>query len=148
MVVKLTVAKFQQFWLISFNKLFPLQYFWRYLAIPVYAFMEKDMVQGYKKEAGIISQAGVDFILFDTWVDGWWLQQDNMLDISVKLSLQHVPIVGAGTLEDAVQLAQKGFVSHWGDFLAEGIVLRPLVDLFTREGHRIITKIKYRDFRH
>jgi hypothetical protein len=32
------------------------------------------------------------------------------------------------------------------DFQAEGIIARPSVELFSRGGHRIITKIKCRDF--
>jgi hypothetical protein len=41
---------------------------------------------------------------------------------------------------------EEGFKSHWGDFIAEGIVARPKVELKTRAGHRIITKLKYKDF--
>jgi len=38
--------------------------------------------------------------------------------------------------------------STWGDFIAEGLVLRPEVDLFAESGKkRIITKVKYKDFR-
>lgn len=47
-----------------------------------------------------------------------------------------------------VNLVQKGFNSEWGDFLAEGIVARPSVELFSRNGKRIITKLKYKDFIH
>jgi hypothetical protein len=39
-----------------------------------------------------------------------------------------------------------GVKSWWGDFDAEGIVARPQVELFTRAGHRIITKLKCKDF--
>ena len=35
---------------------------------------------------------------------------------------------------------------HWGEFQAEGIVARPRVTLFSRNGERIITKVKCRDF--
>ena len=43
-------------------------------------------------------------------------------------------------------MTRKGFSSQWGDFIAEGIVARPKVEMKTRRGDRIITKIKYRDF--
>ena len=39
-----------------------------------------------------------------------------------------------------------GKQEYWGDFIAEGIVARPKVTLFTRKGERLITKIKHRDF--
>lgn len=42
--------------------------------------------------------------------------------------------------------AEKGFKSQWGDFIAEGIVARPMTELKNRNGSRIITKIKHKDF--
>ena len=53
---------------------------------------------------------------------------------------------GRGTLHEMVEQARKGIKSTWGDFAAEGIVARPAVELKTRAGHRIITKIKSKDF--
>ena len=47
-----------------------------------------------------------------------------------------------------VTAASQGFKSQWGDFMAEGIVARPAQELRTRDGHRIITKIKHKDFAH
>lgn len=43
-------------------------------------------------------------------------------------------------------MVRKGFKSAWGDFTAEGLVGRPLVELKGRDGSRIITKLKYKDF--
>ena len=34
----------------------------------------------------------------------------------------------------------------FGGFLAEGMVIRPIVELKSRNGHRIITKLKHKDF--
>jgi hypothetical protein len=45
-----------------------------------------------------------------------------------------------------VKICNKGFESQWGDFIAEGIVARPQVELRDRAGHRIITKLKHKDF--
>lgn len=45
-----------------------------------------------------------------------------------------------------VKIAKKGFNSEWGNFFAEGIVAKPEVELFARNGQRIITKIKYKDW--
>ena len=77
----------------------------------------------------------------------WWLQRKDVEDIANKLDLEVVPIIGIGTLDDAVVWAKTGIHSTYGDFKAEGIVARPTVELFTRGGHRIITKIKCRDFK-
>ena len=87
-----------------------------------------------------------DFVLFDIKIGDWWLQRKDVEDISEKLGLDIVPIIGAGTLYGAVALARAGLRSTWGDFEAEGIVARPEIELKTKAGHRIITKIKCRDF--
>lgn len=89
-----------------------------------------------------------DFVLFDVKVGEWWLQRGDVEDVAAKLGLDVVPIIGRGTLADAVELAREGFNSTWGDFRAEGIVARPSVELKARNGRRIITKIKHRDFVH
>ena len=87
-----------------------------------------------------------DFVLFDVRVGAWWLQRADVEDVAQKLGLDVVPIIGEGTLHDAIAAAKAGIVSTWGEFQAEGIVARPKTELKTRNGHRIITKIKCRDF--
>ena len=87
-----------------------------------------------------------DFVLFDVTVGDWWLKHDDVIDVSDKLSIDVVPIIGIGTLKEMVQYTRQGFKSQWGDFQAEGIVARPSVEMFTRSGHRIITKVKCKDF--
>lgn len=86
------------------------------------------------------------FVLFDIKIGQWWLQRKDVENIASKLGLDIVPVIGAGTLMEMVELAKSGFKSAWGDFIAEGIVARPEVELFSRSGKRIITKIKYKDF--
>ena len=87
-----------------------------------------------------------DFVLFDVRIGDWWLQRDDVEDVARKLGIDVVPVIGYGTLHDAVALAKKGIRSMWGEFAAEGIVARPMTELNTRSGNRIITKIKSRDF--
>ncbi|MCP4699490.1 MAG: hypothetical protein GY862_21980 [Gammaproteobacteria bacterium] len=88
-----------------------------------------------------------DFVLFDVKISDWWLQRHNVEDIGKKLAIDIVPIIGTGTLHEMAEMAKTGFNSAWGDFRAEGIVARPATELKTRNGSRIITKIKYKDFR-
>ena len=87
-----------------------------------------------------------DFVLFDVRVGDWWLQRADVEDVAQKLGLDVVPIIGEGTLYDAIAAAKAGITSTWGDFQAEGIVARPKIELTTRNGQRIITKVKCRDF--
>lgn len=91
-------------------------------------------------------RADQDFVLFDVRVGDWWLQRADVEDVAAKLGLEVVPVIGEGTLHDAVTRAKAGFRSTWGNFAAEGIVARPKTELNTRSGHRLIAKIKCRDF--
>ena len=99
-----------------------------------------------QKGGGNYISDGVDFVLFDIQVNGIYLERENVEDIGLKFGLKVVPIIGHGTLDEAIEITKKGFKSQWGDFIAEGIVARPKVELLTRRGERIITKVKYRDF--
>jgi len=87
-----------------------------------------------------------DFVLFDVKVGEFWLQRSDVEDVAQKLGIDVVPIIGEGTLHDAITAAKEGIISTWGNFQAEGIVARPKTELKTRSGLRIITKIKCRDF--
>ena len=87
-----------------------------------------------------------DFVLFDVMVGGLWLQRTDVEDVAAKMGLDVVPVVGVGTLPEMVEQAKAGIKSTWGDFQAEGYVARPATELKNRNGHRLITKIKCRDF--
>lgn len=87
-----------------------------------------------------------DFVLFDAKVGQWWLLRDSVTDIAETLGIDEVPVIGSGSLPDFVEMARAGFSSTWGDFPAEGLIARLPCELMTRDGHRIITKIKCRDF--
>lgn len=89
----------------------------------------------------------VDFILFDVAYDGFYLERANVEDIAAKMGIGVVPIVGTGTLNDAIEMVRQGFKSSLGNLTSEGLVIRPDTELMTRRGQRIITKVKHRDFR-
>ncbi len=99
-----------------------------------------------QKGGGNYISNGVDFILIDVLIDAWWLKRNNIEGIANKLGIKVVPIVGSGTLEEAVEFTRKGYTSTFGNFLAEGIVLKPEIELKMRNGDRLITKMKYKDF--
>ena len=87
-----------------------------------------------------------DFVLFDVLVGRWWLRREDVEAVARNIGLDVVPVIGEGTLHDAIAMARNGIRSTWGDFEAEGIVARPKVELVSRNQDRIITKIKSRDF--
>jgi ATP-dependent RNA circularization protein (DNA/RNA ligase family) len=99
-----------------------------------------------QKGGGNYVKDGVDFVLFDVWVNGWWLEREAVEDIAKHFGIKAVPIIGTGTLDDMIEITKKGFLSEWGEFTAEGIIAKPLVELKTRRGDRVITKIKHKDF--
>ena len=114
---------------------------------------EMDVVlygEGYgakiQKGGGNYISDGVDFVLFDVAINGLYLEREKVEDIATKFGLDIVPIIGHGTLNEAIEMTKKGFSSQWGDFIAEGIVARPKAELRSRRGDRIITKVKYCDF--
>ena len=93
----------------------------------------------YRKDQG--------FVLFDVNVGGYWLLEKDVIDVSECLDIDIVPVIGEGSLDAMVAMTEIGFKSMWGDFLAEGIVARPKTEFLTRNGQRIITKIKHKDFK-
>ncbi|MCP4900026.1 MAG: hypothetical protein GY906_23910 [bacterium] len=100
---------------------------------------------GIQKGGGNYSSTQ-QFVLFDIRVGNWWLERKAVAEVADALGITIVPRVGRGTLTDAVRLVKNGFRSRWGDFIAEGIVMRPTVELFGRNGKRVIAKLKCKDF--
>jgi ATP-dependent RNA circularization protein (DNA/RNA ligase family) len=106
--------------------------------------------EGYGRniqKVGSLYRDNQEFVLFDVKVGDWWLQRENVENIATSFGLEIVPIVGEGTLYEAINLVKVGMKSHWGNFESEGIVARPKVELQNRGGKRIITKIKTVDFK-
>ena len=89
------------------------------------------------------------FILFDVTVGRWQLTREACEAVAEDLGIDIVPIIGEGTLHEAIELVRGGFKSTNScdtDLQAEGLVVKPKVDLFSRDGRRIISKVKTRDF--
>lgn len=84
-------------------------------------------------------------VLFDVYA-GMWLKREDVDEIARKLEIESVRIIGAGPLESAVALAEHGITSIYNGAPAEGLVMRPSVELLDRRGGRVITKIKTKDF--
>jgi len=103
---------------------------------------------GAKIQTGGKYRQNQDFVLFDIKIGHWWLKREDVEDIAYKIGIDIVPIIGSGNLEDLVKYVKTGFNSKWGDFTAEGIVARPKVELIARNGNRIITKLKHKDFKY
>ena len=117
-------------------------------------FMMRIYGEGYgdkiQKRGGSYIRGGNDFRVFDIKINGFWLDWNNVVDITKQLGLKTVEPFGEMTLEEAEKMVISGFKSHIAEnkeLDAEGLVLRPIVQLFNRKNERIMVKIKTRDYR-
>lgn len=94
---------------------------------------------------------GQSFVLFDVVIAGNYQPRSSVLDIAIKLDLPVAPKLG----DDTLTLVQWVEAIMSGKFRRsvlhpsaknEGVVLRPSVELRTRTGDRVITKLKFKDF--
>lgn len=106
--------------------------------------------KGIQKPGADYRADGPDFILFDIWIDGWWLKREDVEHLGNQFNLGVVPLRFQGTLKQAENLVKGGLVSTVAEnhkLPAEGLVLFPEVPLRTRKGDRVITKLKTEDYR-
>lgn len=114
-------------------------------------FGEADVIlfgEGYGAgiQKGGLYRDDVSFILFDVLIGDTYLKRESVEDIARTFGIEIVPIVGYGTLADAVEFVKKKPRSTIGHAKMEGIVARPVVEMQDRLGNRVITKIKACDF--
>lgn len=105
--------------------------------------------QGIQGKCGTAYEPkGHRFIVFDVLIDNWWLQRDSVESICNDLNLEIVPFIGLMTIKEAEDLVKAGFKDTMArsDLDAEGLVCRPRFGIRKRNGERIITKIKKRDY--
>jgi len=105
-----------------------------------------------QKGGGNYIPDGVDFVLFDVRIGNYWLSDENMRDVASKLEIRAVEDVQVisieGILEHMTHENRVQAISRLSpNAKMEGFVGKPVVDLFNRKGERIITKIKYKDFK-
>lgn len=88
------------------------------------------------------------FILFDVFMpqSDLWLERDSIEQIAKAFGIECVPIVFKGTIDEGVQFIKTKPKSTIGTADMEGIVCKPAVDLLSRDGKRLVVKIKVNDF--
>lgn len=101
-----------------------------------------------QKGGGNYCSTGVSFILFDVRIGDLWLKWEDVVYIADQMSIDPVPVIDKGCLEYAIDIVKKGFDSVVAEQkrIAEGLVMKPVIELINRRGDRIISKIKYKDF--
>lgn len=93
---------------------------------------------------------GFGFCLFDVFIEGNWQSQDNVKSIAETYGITCAPLVATHDLFTWVgKIREKGYLSsilHEGA-RNEGVILRPILELQDRCGQRIISKLKFKDFK-
>jgi len=93
------------------------------------------------------------FVLFDIKIGKFWLTRDSVKDIAERLFLDTPPFLGVMNEEEITQYVKtEPYSKYIGDrydmfYLSEGIVARPVNELFARNGDRVIFKLKLSDYR-
>ena len=91
----------------------------------------------------------VDFIMFDLLIGNNYQDRESVERCAETFGVKVVPVVGEGTLEEAVAYVKFHPKSWLGPKThdMEGIVVRPMVELNDRCHNRLIVKIKWEDFK-
>ena len=115
-------------------------------------FGEKEVIlfgEGYgvKIQNGGNYRPDVGFILFDVMVNGCYLDRDSVEGIARIFGLEIAPVIMCGTIKEAVEFVKTAPDSTIGTAKMEGLVGRPSVELYEKNGKRLIVKIKVCDFK-
>ena len=91
----------------------------------------------------------VDFIMFDLLIGDNYQDRESVEKCAETFGVKTVPVVGTGTLEQAVEYIKTHPKSWLGQKThdMEGVVCRPLFELNDRCHNRLIVKIKWEDFK-
>ena len=103
---------------------------------------------GPKIQQGGYYARTIGFVLFDIWIDGWWLERDNVKGIAASMGLEMVPEIGIMREEDIVEYVRGQPMSIFAKVephVMEGVVCRPEPLMLFRNGKQIIWKLKCKD---
>ena len=87
-----------------------------------------------------------NFILFDVCINNKYLSRDNVNDIANYFGIESVPVIFSGNLQKGIDFVKTKPNSTIGTAKMEGLVARPKVELYDKNGNRLIVKIKVCDF--
>ena len=90
-----------------------------------------------------------EVILYDVNINGTWLSNESIIEIAEYFGIRTAfdfmgtPVKGRArsTLRGLIEMCSEGEFDDW-----EGIVAHPLVEVRDQGGHRVIVKIKNKDY--
>ncbi len=92
----------------------------------------------------------VSFIIFDVWIDGWWLEKESVLDIADKLDIEHTinqQIMTTNEVVEFVKSHPKSYIAEDRTLVMEGVIARsyPML-LFRNHKTPVMFKLKVKEF--
>jgi len=102
-----------------------------------------------QKAGSLYLPDGTGFILFDVKVGSWWLKREDVYNIAEAMDIPHAAVLEReGSIFEAIEYVRSGPQSVLSAVpqVMEGLVLRNPYGMLLRNGQRIITKLKVRDF--
>lgn len=92
----------------------------------------------------------VSFILFDVWIDGWWLEKHNVIEIAQQLDIEHTinqNVLCTMDVIDFVKSHPHSYIAEDPTLVMEGVIARsyPLM-MFRQRHYPIMFKLKCSDF--
>ena len=100
------------------------------------------------QKGGGLYRDDVSFILFDVWIDGWWLKREDVVETAKRMGLESVPELGITTKEQIVDYIKSKPRSVYAkqDKVMEGIVARSHPLVLYRNGTPLMFKLKVEDY--
>ena len=97
---------------------------------------------------GNLYREDCSFILFDVWIDGWWLDKDKIESVAEQLKIKLVPEIGIMEIDDIVAYVEDRHSSFEAKerLRMEGIVARSYPLMLFRDGKPIMWKLKCEDY--
>ena len=102
---------------------------------------------GAKIQSGGDYRSDNSFILFDVMINGNYQPRSTVEEVAKAFDCEIVPIIFEGTIQEGIDYIKQHPKSTIGTAYMEGLVARPKVELQDRTGHRVIVKIKWKDFK-
>lgn len=104
---------------------------------------------GIKGSGQYFKDKGIGFILFDVYIDGWWLERENVIDIANKLGVKYAPELGIMDVQSAINLVKQPRNSSVSELpmTSEGVVARSHPLMLFRDGKPIMWKLKVSDYK-
>jgi hypothetical protein len=95
-------------------------------------------------------RSDVSFILFDAWIDGWWLEKNRVLEVAAALDIEHTirqEILSTDEVVQFVKSRPKSYIAEDSSLVMEGVIARSYPLMLFRNNHTpIMFKLKVKEF--